>query len=100
MQSFDDDVLLRKHGAAYRSTLTARKGPTMKTRTLFSALSDAQARTTGTPAVPMALAAVVATVVAADDANLLAALRNSATDRDQIMQRRLGPLGLNPESIV
>ncbi|MFL6579327.1 MAG: hypothetical protein ACJ8G2_01180 [Burkholderiales bacterium] len=73
----------------------------MKTRTLFSALSDAQARVTATPAVPMALAAAVATVVApGDDANLLAALRNSATDRDQIMQRRLGPLSLEHESIV
>jgi hypothetical protein len=76
------------------------KAPTMKTRTLFSALSDAQARVTATPAVPMALAAAVATVVAPGDANLLAALRNSATDRDQIIQRRLGPLSLEHESIV
>jgi hypothetical protein len=73
---------------------------TMKIRTLFSALSDAQARKTGTPAVPMALAATVATVAAASDTNLLAALRNSATDRDQIMQRRIGPLNLEHESLV
>jgi hypothetical protein len=72
----------------------------MKIRTLFSALSDAQARMTGTPAVPKALAATVATVAAADDTNLLAALRNSATDRDQIMQRRVSPLTVEHESLV
>ena len=72
----------------------------MKTRTLFSALSDAQARLAGTPAVPMALAATAPTVVVADDTRLLAALRNSTTECDQIMQRRIGPLTLEHESSV
>src|SRR4051812_914708 len=100
MRRFDDDVLLRKHGAALPKTITAGKTLTMKIRTLFSALSDAQARMAGTPAVPMALAATGATVAVAADTNLLAALRNSAADGNQIMQRRIGPLTLEHESIV
>src|SRR3954454_8697957 len=100
MRRFDDDVLLRKHGATHRKPSLPERTSTMKIRTLFSALSDAQARMTGTPAVPVALAATVATVSAANDTTLLAALRNSATDRDQIMQRRVSPLTVEHESLV
>jgi len=72
----------------------------MKTCTLFSALSDAQARLAATPVIPPKAVAAVAIVVASDETNLLAALRNSATNRDQIMQRRIAPLTLEHESIV
>ena len=57
----------------------------MKTRTLFSAFAAAQTRTAGTPAAALRSATVVT-----DDTTLLNALRNSATDRDQIIQRRIG----------
>ena len=59
----------------------------MKTRTLFSAFAAAQTRTAGTPAAARKSATVVT-----DDTTLLSALRNSATDRDQIIQRRIGLL--------
>ena len=57
----------------------------MKTRTLFTAFAIAQTRTPGAPPVrarfdpsPM------------NDTTLLNALRNSATNHDQIIQRRIG----------
>ena len=54
----------------------------MKTNTLFNAFADAQARIAGTPAKrPLTIT---------DDSTLLTALRNSATDRDQILRRRIG----------
>ena len=59
----------------------------MKTRTLFSAFAAAQTRTAGAPAAALRSATVVT-----DDTTLLNALRNSATDRDQIIQRRIGLL--------
>jgi hypothetical protein len=59
----------------------------MKTCTLFTAFAAAQTRTTGAPPVPLRCDPALT-----DDATLLNALRNSATDRDQIMQRRIGLL--------
>ena len=53
----------------------------MKTQTLFGALSAAQGDKPS-PACPHPNLT--------DDATLLNALRNCATDRDQILQRRLG----------
>ena len=54
----------------------------MKTSTLFNAFADAQARIAGTPtARPLSVT---------DDSTLLTALRNSATNRDQILRRRIG----------
>ena len=57
----------------------------MTTRTLFTAFAIAQTRTPGTRP---ALARV--SPGATDATTLLNALRNSATDRDQIVQRRIG----------
>ena len=63
----------------------------MKTCTLFNALADAQARVAGTPAIrPLNVT---------DDTTLLAALRNSATDRDQIIQRRIN-FGTGDETLL
>ncbi|MEP7228347.1 MAG: hypothetical protein ABI785_13345 [Gemmatimonadales bacterium] len=60
----------------------------MKTRTLFTAFASAQTRIDSTPsATPLPAPRTVL-----DDNALLNALRNSATDRDQIMQRRIGLL--------
>jgi hypothetical protein len=58
----------------------------MKSRTLFTAFAIAQARNTGQPrlAPPQIASGPV------DDTTLVNALRNSATDRDQIIQRRIG----------
>jgi hypothetical protein len=53
----------------------------MKTQTLFSAFAAAQ---TGKPSPARAHPDLI------DDSTLLNALRNSATDRDQILQRRVG----------
>jgi hypothetical protein len=57
----------------------------MKARTLFTALAIAQARTPDAAPVPARLKPSPT-----DDTTLLNALRNSATDRDQIIQRRIG----------
>jgi hypothetical protein len=54
----------------------------MTTQTLVTALAKAQTRKADAP--PRA------EIVVADDATLLSALRNCATERDQILQRRLG----------
>ena len=59
----------------------------MKTCTLFTAFAAAQTRIAG--ALPARLRAET---LVTDDSTLLNALRNSATDRDQIIQRRIGPL--------
>ena len=57
----------------------------MKIQTLFTAFAIAQTRTQdGSPV------AVQFDPGPTDDATLLNALRNSATDRDQIIQRRIG----------
>ena len=56
----------------------------MKTQTLFTAFAIAQRNARLQPA-PVRLEPVPA-----DDTTLLSALRNSATDRDQIIQRRIG----------
>ncbi len=57
----------------------------MTTQTLVTALAKAQTRNADTPPAPPR-----AEMVVADDATLLSALRNCATERDQILQRRLG----------
>lgn len=57
----------------------------MKTQTLFTAFTIAQMRTPGAPPAPAR-----PNPGPADDTTLLNALRNSATDRDQIIQRRIG----------
>ena len=57
----------------------------MKTCTLFTAFAAAQSRTAGARPVPLRSDTVVI-----DDTTLVNALRNSATDRDQIIQRRIG----------
>jgi hypothetical protein len=57
----------------------------MKTQTLFTALAIAQARMSAIPAAPARFIPGPA-----DDTTLLNALRNSATHRDQIIQRRIG----------
>ncbi|MEO8158765.1 MAG: hypothetical protein ABI648_13290 [Betaproteobacteria bacterium] len=57
----------------------------MTSRTLFTAFTTAQTLN----AAPRSPAAGPK-LVCIDDTTLLAALRNAATDRDQIIQRRLG----------
>ena len=57
----------------------------MKTQTLFTAFAIAQARSPGAKSAPARSGRGPA-----DDTTLLNALRNSATDRDQIIQRRIG----------
>ena len=57
----------------------------MKTCTLFTAFAAAQTRTAAARPAPLRSDTIVT-----DDMTLLNALRNSATDRDQIMQRRIG----------
>lgn len=57
----------------------------MKTQTLFTAFAIAQTRTRGTPPAPARF-----DPGPIDETTLLNALRNSATDRDQIIQRRIG----------
>ena len=57
----------------------------MKTQTLFSAFALAQARNSDLPSPPARV-----DPGPADDSMLLNALRNSATNRDQIIQRRIG----------
>lgn len=57
----------------------------MTTRTLFTAFALAQIRTPEAPPAPARFSPGIT-----DDTTLLNALRNSATDRDQIIQRRLG----------
>ena len=57
----------------------------MKTCNLFTAFAAAQTRTATALPAPLRSDTVVT-----DDMTLLNALRNSATDRDQIIQRRIG----------
>ena len=57
----------------------------MKTQTLFTAFAIAQTRTPDAPPAPARF-----DPGPTDDSTLLNALRNSATDRDQIIQRRIG----------
>ena len=57
----------------------------MKTCTLFTAFAAAQTRTAAALRAPLRSDTVVT-----DDMTLLNALRNSATVRDQIIQRRIG----------
>ena len=56
----------------------------MKTQTLFTAFAIAQTRSPAQPAPARFDPGPI------DDTTLLNALRNSATDRDQIIQRRIG----------
>jgi len=58
----------------------------MKNQTLMSAFAKAQTR--NAPEAPAAPPR--AEIVITDDTTLLNALRNCATDRDQLLQRRLG----------
>jgi hypothetical protein len=57
----------------------------METETLFTAFAIAETRNARLQPAPVRLEPVPA-----DDTTLLSALRNSATDRDQIIQRRIG----------
>ena len=57
----------------------------MKTQTLFTAFTIAQTRSPGAPPAPARF-----DPGPTDDTTLLIALRNSATGRDQIVQRRIG----------
>lgn len=57
----------------------------MKTQTLFTAFAIAQTRIADIPPAPVRFDPGLA-----QDSTLLKALRNSATDRDQIIQRRIG----------
>ena len=57
----------------------------MKTQTLFTAFAIAQTRSPGALPAPARF-----DPVPVDNSMLLNALRNSATDRDQIIQRRIG----------
>jgi uncharacterized membrane protein YgcG len=65
----------------------------MKTRTLFSAFAAAQTLAAGAPA-----AAPGSPTVVTDDTTLLNALRNRATDRDQIIQRRICLLAVGADA--
>jgi hypothetical protein len=57
----------------------------MKTQTLFTAFDIALKRSPCAPPAPTRF-----DPAPADDSPLINALRNSATDRDQIIQRRIG----------
>ena len=57
----------------------------MKPQTLFTVFAIAQTRIADLPPAPLRN-----NPPPADDTTLLKALRNSATDRDQIIQRRIG----------
>ena len=57
----------------------------MKPHTLFTAFAIAQTRSPGAPPAPARF-----DPGPVDDTTLLNALRNSATNRDQIIQRRIG----------
>ena len=57
----------------------------MKTQTLFTVVAIAQTRIADLPPTPART-----NPAPMDDTTLLNALRNSATDRDQIIQRRIG----------
>ena len=59
----------------------------MKTQTLFTVFAIAQTRIADLPPAPART-----NPAPMDDTTLLNALRNSATDRDQIIQRRIGML--------
>ena len=61
----------------------------MGTQTLFTAFAIAQARTPGIAAMPTPTPARFEPGNA-DETTLITALRNCATDRDQIIQRRIG----------
>ncbi len=66
----------------------------MKTQTLFTAFAIAQGRAFDAPPDAQRL-----DPGPADDSTLLKALRNSATDRDQIIQRRIGMGPAMPDPI-
>ena len=66
----------------------------MKNQTLFTAFAIAQGRPFDAPPVAQRLDPGLA-----DDSTLLKALRNSATDRDQIIQRRIGMGPAMPDPI-
>jgi hypothetical protein len=66
----------------------------MTSRTLFTAFAIAQTRNSAAPAAPARLSPG-----GADDTTLLDALRNSATDRDQIIQRRIGMITQGPNRV-
>ena len=57
----------------------------MKAQTLFTVFAIAQTRIAALPPAPART-----NPAPVDDTTLLTALRNSATDRDQIIQRRIG----------
>jgi hypothetical protein len=71
---------------------TQGKARTMKSRTLFAAFAIAQTRNAEQPV----LSPLQATPGPVDDTTLINALRNSATDRDQIIQRRIGIITETP----
>jgi hypothetical protein len=64
---------------------SSQEATRMRIQTLFTALTIAQSRIPGGQPVAAQFDAGPA-----DNATLLNALRNSATDRDQIIQRRIG----------
>jgi hypothetical protein len=64
---------------------SSQEATRMKTQTLFTAFAIAQTRRRGAPSAPARF-----DPGPTDDSTLLTALRNSATDRDQIIQRRIG----------
>lgn len=66
---------------------SSQEATRMKIQTLFTALSIAQTRVPDVPPV-----AARSDPGPTEVSTLLAALRNSATDRDQIIQRRIGML--------
>ena len=63
----------------------------MRTATLFTAFAMAQTRNPDSPSVVSRL-----DPWPGDDTVFLKALRNSATDRDQIIQRRIGMIASAP----
>ncbi len=66
----------------------------MKSHTLFSAFALAQTRIADIPPAPPQCAPRPV-----DDTTLVNALRNCATDRDQIIQRRIGMIGATTDPI-
>jgi len=64
---------------------SSQEATRMKTQTLFDAFAIAQTRTPDAPPAPARFGPGPR-----DDVTLLNALRNSATDHDQIIQRRIG----------
>ncbi len=76
---------MRTEESGLRAAIGEAGKPACKNVNLFSALAAAQPR--------RPVAVVHQPVICpSDDSTLLSALRNSVTDRDQILQRRLGLL--------